>query len=665
MQHKAFIGITAAAAILSAGAGLDAQNQDAPKTMTGTLDPAKTRFDISPTMYGVFFEDINFAADGGLYAELIKNRSFEFPNGLSGWETDGKVEVVKGGEGDVPFPRNPHFARLTAESHRDQWTALDNGGFRGLAFEKDKTYHLTLMARLAPGTTEPVKFDAAFVREDGTMEARTPFTVNSREWKEYKVDVKAVSTQTRGKFRLLLNGHRGTVDMDHISLFPEDTWKGRANGLRNDLAQAIADLKPKIFRFPGGCIIEGTTLDQRYQWKNSVGPVGNRPLNGNRWNNTFVDHLTPDYFQSYGLGFFEFFQFCEDIGAEPLPVLNIGLACQFQNDANDLTAQVALDQLGPYIQDCLDLIEFANGPVTSTWGKVRADMGHPEPFNLKYMGIGNEQWGRLYTDRLPIFLKEIRAKHPEIKIIGSSGPNPDGADFDYLWPKMREFKADLVDEHYYRDPAWFLSHIDRYDKYDRNGPKVFAGEYACHDNPTNSLRAALCEAAFLTGIERNADVVRMTSYAPLLANYYAWQWAHDMIWFDNTTVVKTPSYLVQKLYSTNAGTHTLDLSGLGAFPADCYCGAVLDETADGNSVIVKFINLGKTAVPISINIPGAADGAEVSVAGIKGADPADKNDLANPELVKIEESKLKINGTGIFEAKQDPFSFMVYRIPVK
>jgi alpha-L-arabinofuranosidase len=292
-------------------------------------------------------------------------------------------------------------------------------------------------------------------------------------------------------------------------------------------------------------------------------------------------------------------------------------------------------------------------------------MGHPEPFNLKYMGIGNEQWGKLYTDRLPIFLREIRAKHPEIKIIGSSGPNPDGRDFDYLWPKMREFKADLVDEHYYRDPDWFLSHIDRYDKYDRTGPKVFAGEYACHDNPTNSLRAALCEAAFLTGIERNADVVRMTSYAPLLANYYAWQWAHDMIWFDNTTVVKTPSYFVQKLYSTNAGTHTLDLSGLGALPADCYCGAVLDETADGNSVIVKFINLGKTAVPISISIPGAEDGAEVSVVGIKGEDPANKNDLANPELVKIEESTLKINGTGIFEAKQDPFSFMVYRIPVK
>ncbi len=664
MKHKALIGITAAAAILSAGAGLDAQNQDAPKTMTGTLDPSKVKFDISPTMYGVFFEDINFAADGGLYAELIKNRSFEFPNGLSGWETDGKVEVVKGREGDVPFPRNPHFARLAAESHRDQWTALDNGGFRGLAFEKDKTYHLSVTARLAPGTTEPVKFDAAFVREDGTMEARTPFTVNSREWKEYKVDVKAASTQTRGKFRLLLNGHRGTVDMDHISLFPEDTWKGRANGLRNDLAQAIADLKPKIFRFPGGCIIEGTTLDQRYNWKNSVGPVGNRPLNGNRWNNTFVDHLTPDYFQSYGLGFFEFFEFCEDIGAEPLPVLNIGLACQFQNDANDLTAQVALDQLGPYIQDCLDLIEFANGPVTSTWGKLRADMGHPEPFNLKYMGIGNEQWGKLYTDRLPIFLREIRAKYPDIKIIGSSGPNPDGADFDYLWPKMREFKADLVDEHYYRDPAWFLKNIGRYDKYDRTGPKVFAGEYACHDNPTNSLRAALCEAAFLTGVERNADVVRMTSYAPLLANYYAWQWAHDMIWFDNTTVVKTPSYLVQKLYSTNAGTHTLDLSDLGALPADCYCGAVLDETADGNSVIVKFINLGKTAVPISISIPGAADGAEVSVVGIKGDDPANKNDLANPELVKIEESKLKI-AAGILEAKQAPFSFMVYRVPVK
>ena len=665
MKHKAFIGIAAAAAILSGAAAPDAQSQDAPKTMTGTLDPAKTRFDISPTMYGVFFEDINFAADGGLYAELIKNRSFEFPNGLSGWETDGRVEVIKGREDDVPFPRNPHFARATAESHRDRWTALDNGGFRGLAFEKDKVYHLTLWARLAPGTTEPVKFDAAFVREDGTMEARTPFTVDSREWKEYKLDVKAAGTQARGKFRILLNGHKGAVDLDHISLFPEDTWKGRANGLRNDLAQAIADLKPKIFRFPGGCIVEGTTLDERYQWKNTVGPVGNRPLNSNRWNNTFIDHLTPDYFQSCGLGFFEFFQFCEDVGAEPLPVLNMGLACQFQNDPSDLTQQVAVDQLGPYIQDCLDLIEFANGPVTSTWGKVRADMGHPEPFNMKFIGVGNEQWGRLYTDRLPHFINAIREKYPDIRIIGGSGPYPDGAEFEYLWPKMREFKADLVDEHYYRDPAWFLSHIDRYDKYDRNGPKVFAGEYACHDAPANTLRAALCEAAFLTGIERNADVVRMSSYAPLLANCNAWQWAHDMIWFNAVQVVKTPNYWVQYLYSNNAGTHTLDLSALGALPSDCYAGAVLDETADGNSVILKFVNLGKTAVPISVNIPGAADGTEVSVSGIKGADLATKNDLEAPDRIKLEESKLKIEGTGILNATQDPFSFMVYRIPVK
>ena len=664
MRHKAIIGITAAAALLSGAAALDAQSQAAPKTMTGTIDPAKTKFDISPTMYGVFFEDINFAADGGLYAELIKNRSFEFPNALSGWETDGTVEVVKGSETDVPFPRNPHFVRITAEPHRDRWTALDNGGFRGLAFEEGKIYHLSVMARLAPGTTEPVRFDAAFVQENGTMEARTPFTVNSREWKEYKVDVKAASTQARGKFRLLLNGHRGTVDLDHISLFPEDTWKGRANGLRNDLAKAIADLKPKVFRFPGGCIVEGTTLDERYQWKNTVGPVGNRPLNSNRWNNTFIDHLTPDYFQSYGLGFFEFFQFCEDVGAEPLPVLNMGLACQFQNDPSDLTQQVAVDQLGPYIQDCLDLIEFANGPATSAWGKVRADMGHPEPFNMKFIGIGNEQWGKLYTDRLPSFLKAIRAKYPDIKIIGGSGPYPDGEEFEYLWPKMREFKADLVDEHYYRDPAWFLGHIDRYDKYDRSGPKVFAGEYACHDDPPNSLRAALCEAAFLTGVERNADVVRMSSYAPLLANYNAWQWAHDMIWFDAQKVVKTPNYWVQNLYSNNAGTHTLDLSGLGAFPADCYGGAVLDETADGNTVIFKFVNLGKSTVPISINIPGAEDGAEVSVTGIKGAGLADKNDLANPELVKPEESTLKI-AAGILEAKQAPFSFMVYRIPVK
>ena len=636
MKHKALIGVAAAAAILSGSAvALRAQNQDAPKTMTGTLDPAKTRFDISPTMYGVFFEDINFAADGGLYAELIKNRSFEFPNGLSGWETDGQVQVVKGTENDVPFPRNPHFARITAEPHRDRWTALDNGGFRGLAFEKDKTYHLSVMARLAPGTAEPVRFDAAFVREDGTMEARTPFTVNSREWKEYKVDVKAVSTQARGRFRLLLNGHRGTVDLDHISLFPEDTWKGRANGLRSDLAQAIADLKPKVFRFPGGCIVEGTTLDERYQWKNTVGPVGNRPLNSNRWNNTFIDHLTPDYFQSYGLGFFEFFQFCEDVGAEPLPVLNMGLACQFQNDPSDLTQQVAVDQLGPYIQDCLDLIEFANGPVTSAWGKVRADMGHPEPFNMKFIGIGNEQWGKLYTDRLPSFLKAIREKYPDIKIIGGSGPYPDGEEFEYLWPKMREFKADLVDEHYYRDPNWFLTAATRYDGYDRTRPPVYAGEYACHHRvdgrKPNTLWSAVCEAAAMTGFERNSDVVRMASYAPLFARKGHDQWTPNLIWFDGTASSATPNYYVQQLFSLNRPDRTISVKTSGEL---LYASAGIK----GGKRIVKLVNAADSPREVAINLSGKAQ--VTTLAGNK----LDVNDLGR-EICKPVVSEAELSGS--------------------
>ena len=326
----------------------------------------------------------------------------------------------------------------------------------------------------------------------------------------YEIVFTSPVTEANAHLRIFLES-TGSVDLEHISLFPVNTFNGHKNGLRKDLAEALLDINPGVFRFPGGCIVEGTDLETRYDWKKSVGPVENRPLNENRWHYTFKHRFFPDYFQSYGLGFYEYFLLSEEIGAEPLPIVNCGLSCQFQNQ--DSAAHVAVCNLDEYIQDALDLIEFANGNVNTTWGKVRADMGHPEPFNLKYIGVGNEQWGEEYPERLKPFVTAIRKAYPEIQIIGSSGPDSEGKQFEYLWPEMKNLKVDMVDEHFYRPETWFLSQGNRYDNYDRKGPKVFAGEYACHGDGKkyNHFNAALLEAAFMTGLERNADIVHMAT----------------------------------------------------------------------------------------------------------------------------------------------------------
>jgi alpha-L-arabinofuranosidase len=323
----------------------------------------------------------------------------------------------------------------------------------------------------------------------------------------------------------------------------------------------LADMHPGFLRFPGGCIVEGRDLSNRYQWKKTLGPVEDRKLIMNRWNIEFRHRPTPDYFQSFGLGFFEFFQLCEDLGASPLPILNCGMACQFN------TGQlVPMDQLDPYIQDMLDLIEFANGPTTSTWGAHRAEMGHPEPFNLKMIGVGNEQWGSQYIERYAAVAKVLKAKCPEISLVSAAGPSPADERFQFLWPKLRELHADIIDEHCYANPIWFLSNTHRYDQYDRKGPKVFMGEYAAQSvaivspNNRNNLECALAEAAYMTGLERNADVVRMASYAPLFANEEAWQWTPDLIWANSLHVYGTPNYYAQRLFMKNRGDVVLPVS---------------------------------------------------------------------------------------------------------
>jgi alpha-L-arabinofuranosidase len=508
---------------------------------------------IQSTMYGIFFEDINFGADGGLYAEMVENRSFEFPDHTMGWNTFGNVSI---NDFKPAFSRNPHYVTLRNAGHNQKFTGLENRGFFGMGLKKGMTYNFSVYARLADLQGKAATFRVELVGDDDVPISCDTITVTENKWHKYTATLTSTKTVQKGLMRIFLMSAEG-VDLDHISLFPADNW----NGLRADLVKDLKDLHPGIFRFPGGCIVEGTDLETRYQWKNSVGDAENRPLNENRWNYTFPHRMYPNYYQSYGLGFYEFFLLSEYIGAEPLPVVSCGLACQFQNKDDDKNAHVAVEDLQSYIDDALDLIEFANGSVNTKWGKLRADMGHPAPFNLKQIGIGNEQWGKVYPERLAKFIDQIRAKYPNIKICGTSGPSASGKDFDYGWEQMRKLKVDLVDEHYYMKPEWFFNNASRYDNYSRKGPKVFAGEYAAHaENEPNSFEAALSEACFMTGLERNADLVHQATYAPLFAHVEGWQWRPDLIWFDNLTSVRSANWYVQALYGNNAGTNVLSIT---------------------------------------------------------------------------------------------------------
>ena len=654
---KKYKGLLAVLA-LAAGSALQAQTNEL------VIQAGKPGAEIQPTMYGLFFEDINYAADGGLYAELVKNRSFEFPQHFMGWKTFGKVSL----KDDGPFERNPHYVRLAYAGHPHKQTGLDNEGFFGIGIKKGAEYRFSVWARVAEGETPAkIRVELADTKSMGEQQAfaTADVTVDSREWKKYQVILKPEMTNPKAILRVFL-ASRQTVDLEHISLFPVDTWQGHENGLRKDLAQALADIKPGVFRFPGGCIVEGTDIASRYDWKKSVGMVENRPLNENRWQYTFPHRFFPDYYQSYGLGFYEFFQLSEEIGAEPLPVLSCGLACQFQNPNMD--AHVPLCDLDSYIQDALDLIEFANGAVDTPWGKVRADMGHPAPFNLKFIGIGNEQWGKEYPEHLEPFVKAIRKKYPDIKIVGSSGPNSEGEQFDYLWPEMKRLKADLVDEHFYRPEAWFLNQGARYDNYDRKGPKVFAGEYACHGKGKkwNHFHASLLEAAFMTGLERNADIVHMATYAPLFAHVEGWQWRPDMIWFDNLNSVCTVSYYVQQLFATHKGTNVLSLT-MNKKPVTgaegqngLFASAVCDKNK--NEIIVKVANTSDKKQPLSLIFNGlkkkeVLSGARCIKLSSTGMDK--DNTIENPLAIIPQETSLDVNGHTL-NVDLEPVTFAVY-----
>lgn len=586
---------------------------------------------ISPLLNGVFFEDINFAADGGLYAELMQNRSFEFaPDPLYAWEKVGETAVLSV-ENDRPLnSNNTNFLRLRTTQPAN---GVANGGFNGIPIEANSDYVFSVYAR--EGKVFYGKLTVKLVSSTEKLLGHCTLSGLTQNWKKFTKVIHSSGADERAKLVVTLN-NPGYADLDMISLFPKHTFKNHPNGLRADLAQMIANLRPSFVRFPGGCIVEGKNLANRYEWKDTIGDVSARRQNWNLWQHS-INGVTIPYFQSYGLGFFEFFQFCEDINAEPLPVLNCGMSCQFRD-----AELVPEDQLAPYIQDALDLIDFANGPVTNAWGAKRAEMGHPAPFHLKFIGIGNEQWGDEYFKRYPLFHNAIKAKYPDIQIVTSAGPSSDGKWFDMAREWFKKQPVDLVDEHYYKSPLWFMENESRYDSYDRRGPKIFAGEYAAHSaHRRNNLEAALAEAAFMTGLERNSDVVIMSSYAPLLARTGWNQCPVNLIWFNSSVVYGTPSYYVQMLFGRNRGDVLLPIETVdNRLPAQRLFVTASRDTKD-RQIILKVVNPGKQTAEAAITIKGRSD---IDRTGkgemVTGLDLQDENSLETPEHITIKSIEL-------------------------
>lgn len=647
---------------LAIGTCLSAMAQSA-KTYIIKADSIQAH--VQPTMYGIFFEDINMAADGGLYAELVKNRSFEFIPNLMGWTKvqknggDGSIEVVNRAK---ERPENPHFITLSVNSNKGYY-GLSNEGFRGMGIKKGETYIFSVIARQHTGSKTSLYIQLADA--EGKILGSAQLLPTDKDWKRYSVRFKASATVPKAHLDVLAK-NTGAIDMDMVSLFPEHTWKNRPGGLRADLVQKLADIKPGFLRFPGGCIVEGRDLANRYQWKKTIGDIDKRENLINRWNVEFKSRSTPDYYQSFGLGFLEYFQLAEDIGAEPLPILNCGMACQFNSGQ-----LVPLDQLDPYVQDALDLIEFANGSTDTKWGNLRARLGHPKPFNLKLMGVGNEQWGENYIPRWKIFTKAIKDKYPYMQLVSSVGPDPDGEKFDYLNKIFRDEHADILDEHYYRSPKWFLDNAGRYDKYDRKGPKIFAGEYAAHAEGVtdpykkNNWQCAIAEAAFMTGLERNADVVKMASYAPLFANIDAWQWAPDEIWFDSLHSYGTPSYYVQQLYSLNKGTDVVPLI-LNQQALTGQNGAYASAVLDGKThqLIIKFVNTANVPSNANFEIKGKMLSSKGTLT-ILHSDSLDKvNSIQYPTAISPKQQYIAISGN-IIRLKLKPYSFNIIRVNYK
>lgn len=585
---------------------------------------------ITPNMVGLFFEDINFAADGGLYAEMIENRSFEAikskgetrnyvlqEDNLYAWNSlNGKSQNLEISTNMPLNPENPHYLRFTAENPDEGFC---NNAYDGISLKKGEKYFVSFYGREVFYKNGKVKIlitknKKIFAQTDVPLKSVTePDGYNKmigncedKKWNFYTAELVAEEDINEAVFEMRFS-NAGSYEFDLISMIPQNAVAGI---FRKDLFDALKNLNPAFLRFPGGCIVEGTSLFYRYEWKKTVGELKDRKIKPNLWatqgGNTILSWETTDchYMQSYGIGFYEYFLLCELLSGKkrdckPLPVLNIGVACQFRSYE---TVPVNSKEFEQYIQDALDLIEFANGDINTKWGSLRAKMGHPKSFNLEMIAVGNEQWESSNVDLAPRYIefeKAIHKKYPQIKLLGTAGPFVKHELYDKAWNFYREnIKTTknfcyAVDEHYYVAPNWLYENIDFYDDYPRE-IAVFAGEYAAHDlNLTNSIESALAEAAMMTGMEKNADVVKLASYAPLFNRIGHSQWTPDLIWFNQDSVILTPNYWVQKIFSDYSGTKSLNLEGQDKKlrESKLYISAVSD---DENKIILKIINSSET-----------------------------------------------------------------------
>jgi alpha-L-arabinofuranosidase len=523
----------------------DHQKEDSFASLTITAN--ERQHEVSPTLNGLFFEDINYAADGGLYGEKVRNRSFEFEDSLNGW-----AKWIKGeGAGEITVntsrplnENNTHYVQISV-TEPGSGAGIANKGYNGIAVESGEIFNFSIYARSANPLSKPLTVSLRGAQGE-VFGACEIYGVTSN-WGKYECGIESNATNTQAQLTITV-AETAVVDLDMISLFPDNTWMNRPNGLRYDMANLLDELNPQFLRFPGGCIVEGGSIENYYKWKNTIGDITKRKTQPNQW--------APQYYQSYGLGFQEYFLLAEDLGAEPLPIIYAGIT-----SCNGNPPKIPVEDLQPYIDNALDLIEYANGDAKTTiYGAIRAENGHPEPYNLKYLGVGNELWGNDYFVRYKKFHDAIKAKYPDIQLIMSAGAFPDDISFAqaYEWLDKDGNNTDIVDEHMYQTPEWFINNVERYDQYDRSGSKVFVGEYAAHGaGRKNNVQGALAEAAFMTGLERNSDVVAMAAYAPLFAHTGYTQWAPNLIWFNNTEAYGTPNYYVQQMFSNHVGDYVL------------------------------------------------------------------------------------------------------------
>ncbi|NDV60431.1 alpha-L-arabinofuranosidase C-terminal domain-containing protein [Bacteroides sp. 519] len=638
-----------------------------PVEATLTIHPEQSKF-ISDMLIGIFFEDINYAADGGIYAELIQNRDFEYSpadkeghdktwNSKKAWTLKGSTTPLAIDTVAPIHPNNKHYAVLNGPS-----VQLVNEGWEGIPLKKGEKYIFSMFSRV---DGKGGKFLVTLKDKDGKVYGEGALNISGNDWKKREIVITAKETTDHASLELA-PVFAGTVYLDMISLFPQNTFKGRKNGLRADLAQTLADMNPRFVRFPGGCVAHGDGLGNMYRWKNTIGPLESRVPQRNLWG----------YHQTAGLGYYEYFQFCEDIGAEPLPVLPAGVPCQNSGTGgHGQQCGIPMEHMDEYIQEVLDLIEWANGDAKKTvWGKKRAEAGHPKPFNLKYLGIGNEDLiSDVFEERYAMICNAVRQKYPDIIVIGTVGPFWEGSDYEEGWRIATDLKLPMVDEHYYNSPGWYIHNQDFYDRYDRNKSKVYLGEYAAHlPGRPNNIETALAEALHLANVERNGDVVSLTSYAPLLAKEGHTQWNPDLIYFNNTEVKPTVGYYVQQLYGQNAGNEylssSLELSERRGDVQKRVVSSVVYDSQTGN-YIIKLVNMLPVPVNTTIDLSPLHLLTDNAVLTVLSGRPDDKtakpvtSDITVGEELKQELPAYSFTVIRLKELKQElPYSFTKIRL---